>query len=185
MVASSASRALPLTASNPALSEASEAMEGEGELLPLRWIPWEVHVMGSWSSQSDVWSFGVTLWEIFTHCQSPPLANLADSQIEENLLHHYHANGFHLLPSIPTGCHKDVVTILNECWQRDPQERPRFSEICTVLKNISPTLKSLPFYSRHLHLYTNPYPSIDVNPLLSLPDPSNDHPAIFIHFNPR
>lgn len=88
----------------------------------------------------------MTLWEIFTHCQSEPLPNLDHDQIEENHLHHYHANGFHLLPSIPNaGCPKDIVAIMRECWQREPRDRPSFGDIHTLLKNVSPTLKSLPF----------------------------------------
>ncbi|TRY62645.1 hypothetical protein TCAL_11961 [Tigriopus californicus] len=150
-LASLPSRASTLTSSNPSLLHphpdlALSSDDSESELLPLRWIPWEVYVMRSWSSQSDVWSFGMTLWEIFTHCQSEPLPNLDQDQIEENHLHHYHANGFHLLPSVSNvGCPQDVVGIMRECWQREPRDRPTFGDIHTLLKNVSPTLKSLPF----------------------------------------
>ena len=90
-----------------------------------------------WSSRSDVWSFGVTLWEIFSYCQEPPLADLTDEQIVENLKHWFHSDGFHLTPSRPSmhQCTKEMFDLIKQCWSREPEERPLFVEIHQFLQN--------------------------------------------------
>lgn len=111
--------------------------ENDHDVLPLRWIPWEVYIMRLWSSRSDVWSFGVTLWEIFSYCQEPPLADLTDEQIVENLKHWFHSDGFHLTPSRPSmhQCTKEMFDLIKQCWSREPEERPLFVEIHQFLQN--------------------------------------------------
>jgi len=111
--------------------------DNDHDVLPLRWIPWEVYIMRLWSSRSDVWSFGVTLWEIFSYCQEPPLADLTDEQIVENLKHWFHSDGFHLTPSRPSmhQCTKEMFDLIKQCWSREPEERPLFVEIHQFLQN--------------------------------------------------
>ncbi|CAB4069815.1 DDR2 [Lepeophtheirus salmonis] len=92
--------------------------------------------MGAWSIKSDIWSFGVTLWEIFNNSHSTVFEDLNDEQVIENLNHWYHSDGFHLLPSNRSlTCSKEISDLMNECWSRDPDSRPKFSEIHTFLNN--------------------------------------------------
>ena len=90
-----------------------------------------------WSSRSDVWSFGVTLWEIFTYCQEGPLADLTDEQVVDNLKHWFHSDGFHLTPSRPSmhQCTKEMFDLIQQCWSREPEDRPVFLEIHQFLLN--------------------------------------------------
>lgn len=107
------------------------------DILPLRWIPWEIYVMRLWSTKSDVWSFGVTLWEIFTYCQDRPLGELTDNQVVDNLKHWFHSDGFHLTPTRPSmhQCTKEMFDLILQCWSREPEERPRFGDIYQFLQN--------------------------------------------------
>ena len=90
-----------------------------------------------WSSKSDVWSFGVTLWEIFTYCQEPPLAELTDEQVVDNLKHWFHSDGFQLYPTRPNmqQCTKEMFDLIKQCWSREPEDRPLFLEIHQFLQN--------------------------------------------------
>ena len=102
-----------------------------------------------WSSKSDVWSFGVTMWEIFTYCQEQPLADLNEDQVGDNLKHWFHSDGFGLTPRRPTlhQCSKEMFDLIKQCWSREPEERPLFMEIHQFLQN-----KCLGFSVDWIHL---------------------------------
>ena len=90
-----------------------------------------------WSTKSDVWAFGVTLWELFTFCSEKPLFDLTEDQVIENLKHWFHSDGFHLLPNRPpiSVCPKEMFDLIVQCWSREPEDRPRFAEIQQFLQN--------------------------------------------------
>ncbi|XP_029474022.1 discoidin domain-containing receptor 2 isoform X2 [Rhinatrema bivittatum] len=53
-------------------------------VLPIRWMSWESILLGKFTTASDVWAYGVTLWETFTFCQEQPYCQLSDEKIIEN-----------------------------------------------------------------------------------------------------
>lgn len=59
-------------------------------ILPIRWMAWECVLMGTFSSKSDIWSFAVTLWEIFNFCQNKPFENYSDEEIIRNFYKFFH-----------------------------------------------------------------------------------------------
>ncbi|KAG8321112.1 DNA damage responsive protein [Homalodisca vitripennis] len=107
-----------------------------GMALPVRWMAWESIYMGKYTTKSDVWSFGVTLWEILHLAQKRPYDTLTDSEVVENLEQLYQDTGaFSFLPRPPTPpTTKDVTDLLSECWRRTAAERPSFREIHLFLQ---------------------------------------------------
>jgi len=105
----------------------------EGEL-PIRWMAWESVLMGVYTSKSDVWSFGVTMWEILTFAREQPYEDLSDEKVIENISHTYE-NGslLHTLQQ-PYNCPRDVFDLLSECWHKNESERPNFREIHLFLQ---------------------------------------------------
>ncbi len=74
---------------------------------------------------------------MFTLCATRPLSQLSDQQVEENLTHHYHADGFHVAPPRPLRCPSEIHALMATCWNREPEERPNFREISKVLQELS------------------------------------------------
>ncbi|XP_059092782.1 discoidin domain-containing receptor 2-like isoform X2 [Tigriopus californicus] len=108
-----------------------------GCLLPIRWMAWESVLMGKFSTKSDVWSFGVTLWEILTFARSQPFETLTDEKVIGNLSHLYRNDRPNVILPVPRGCPKAVWELMRECWNKEDKERPSFREIHLFLQRMN------------------------------------------------
>lgn len=88
---------------------------------PLRWYAPESLTYYKFSPKSDVWSFGVTLWEVFSY-GSRPYQNMKGRDILTML-----ESGMRL--ECPCGCSPGVYSMMLQCWAFSPEERPSFSEL--------------------------------------------------------
>ncbi|CAF1648624.1 unnamed protein product, partial [Adineta ricciae] len=99
--------------------------------LPIRWMPPETISNNEFTSQSDIWAFGITLWEIMTNCLTLPYALLNDEQVYQRLklmgTNVMQSSGS-LQLSKPEFLSKELVDLMLECW-RPYGERPTFNEI--------------------------------------------------------
>ncbi|XP_071552608.1 discoidin domain-containing receptor 2-like [Panulirus ornatus] len=115
-------------------------------LLPIRWMAWESILQGRFSTKSDVWAFGVTLWEILTMARQQPYEELSDDGVLENVSHCYHGDGsgMMLLPQPPL-CPREMYDMMAACWRPNDRQRPPFWEILMFLqrKNLGYTLDYL------------------------------------------
>ncbi|KAG5272575.1 hypothetical protein AALO_G00167020 [Alosa alosa] len=91
-----------------------------GAKFPIKWTAPESLAYNKFSIKSDVWAFGVLLWEIATYGMSPyPGIDL--SQVYELLEKDYRMDR-------PEGCPEKVYELMRACWRWNPQERPSFAE---------------------------------------------------------
>uniref|UniRef100_A0A8D1DQZ1 Protein tyrosine kinase 7 (inactive) n=1 Tax=Sus scrofa TaxID=9823 RepID=A0A8D1DQZ1_PIG len=98
--------------------------------VPLRWMSPEAILEGDFSTKSDVWAFGVLMWEVFTHGEMPH-----DGQADDEVLADLQA-GKARLPQ-PEGCPSKLYRLMQRCWALSPKDRPSFSEIANALGDSS------------------------------------------------
>jgi len=94
---------------------------------------------GRFSTKSDVWSFGVTTWEVLTFAHETPLSSLSDEQVVDNCERWYHSDdqsssGPAAMLDRPSLCPREIYDLLRECWQRDEERRPTFHEVHMFLR---------------------------------------------------
>uniref|UniRef100_A0A673CGV5 Inactive tyrosine-protein kinase 7 n=1 Tax=Sphaeramia orbicularis TaxID=375764 RepID=A0A673CGV5_9TELE len=94
--------------------------------IPLRWLPSESVFEDDFSTKSDVWAFGVLMWEVFSHGEMP-YAKLSDDEVLEGL-----QNGKLKLP-VPDGCPSKIYKLMVRCWAPSLKERPSFTDVVHAL----------------------------------------------------
>lgn len=85
---------------------------------PRKWYAPESLEYGRFKPKSDVWSYGVTLWEIFT-LGLPPYPGISAGEILD-----YIKRGGRLPP--PEVCPQSIYNVMKDCWRYEPIERPTF-----------------------------------------------------------
>uniref|UniRef100_A0A8C6YAJ9 Tyrosine-protein kinase receptor n=1 Tax=Naja naja TaxID=35670 RepID=A0A8C6YAJ9_NAJNA len=108
---------------------------GGHTMLPIRWMPPESIMYRKFTTESDVWSLGVVLWEIFTYGKQP-WYQLSNNEVIECI-----TQGRVL--QRPRTCPKEVYDLMLGCWQREPHMRLNIKEIYSLLQNLA---KASPVY---------------------------------------
>uniref|UniRef100_A0A672MDQ2 receptor protein-tyrosine kinase n=1 Tax=Sinocyclocheilus grahami TaxID=75366 RepID=A0A672MDQ2_SINGR len=99
-----------------------------GGKIPIRWTAPEAITYRKFSSSSDVWSYGVVMWEVMSYGERP-YWNLTNRDVIKSVEEGYR------LP-VPMGCPGALHTLMLDCWQKNRNERPRFCQIITVLDKL-------------------------------------------------
>uniref|UniRef100_A0A3Q1GQL5 Discoidin domain-containing receptor 2 n=1 Tax=Acanthochromis polyacanthus TaxID=80966 RepID=A0A3Q1GQL5_9TELE len=107
-------------------------------VLPIRWMSWESILLGKFTTASDVWAFGVTLWEILNFCKEQPYSQLTDEQVIENTGEFFRDQKRQIYLPQPVLCPDSLYKIMLSCWRRNTKERPSFQEIQKALLEIQP-----------------------------------------------
>ncbi|XP_053318265.1 hepatocyte growth factor receptor isoform X2 [Spea bombifrons] len=127
-----------------------------GAKLPVKWMALESLQTQKFTTKSDVWSFGILLWELMTR-GAPPYPDVNSFDITIYLL-----QGRRLLQ--PEYCPDPLFEVMLKCWHPKPELRPTFSELVSRISSIFST-----FIGEHYVLvnttYVNikctaPYPSL-------------------------
>lgn len=104
-----------------------------GTVRPVRWAALETLQEGLCTSQSNVWSYGVVVWELMTLSKLPYY-----DQVDHNrgvLTHLMLQNRL----SQPDGCPDNIYTIMIECWKSRAEDRPSFDALLSSLHSKYPS----------------------------------------------
>lgn len=102
--------------------------------VPYAWNAPEVNQVGSYSSASDIWSFGVVVWEVFS-LGDLPFGTHRNEQIGKLL-----KDGQRL--EQPEDCPDDVYSLMKRCWEYKPANRPNIDDVLQTIKVIANSLES-------------------------------------------
>uniref|UniRef100_A0A1I7U1A5 receptor protein-tyrosine kinase n=1 Tax=Caenorhabditis tropicalis TaxID=1561998 RepID=A0A1I7U1A5_9PELO len=96
--------------------------------MPVRWMAPESLQNHTYTQKSDVWSFGICLYEIFSlgNLPYPNVINVVD-------VFDYIVQGH--INSQPEYCHEEMYELMKLCWQSSPEDRPPFSACVQYLKS--------------------------------------------------
>ncbi|CAH0757291.1 unnamed protein product [Diatraea saccharalis] len=112
--------------------------KGGKAMLPIKWMPPEAYIDGIFTIKTDVWSFGVLLWEVFS-LGVMPYTGCANREVMEMV-----SGGGRL--EKPYGCPQDIYRLMCECWNPTPSDRPAFAAMFDRLQRFlqDPEIVSAP-----------------------------------------
>ncbi|KAK6305691.1 hypothetical protein J4Q44_G00244710 [Coregonus suidteri] len=101
--------------------------------LPVKWMAPESIFDCVYTVQSDIWSYGILLWEVFSLGKSPYPNVVVDTRFYKMI-----KDGCHM--SQPDFAPPEIYTIMKMCWNMEPTARPNFSTIGQLIQRLLPDL---------------------------------------------
>ncbi|XP_015682335.2 ephrin type-B receptor 4 [Protobothrops mucrosquamatus] len=111
-----------------------------GGKIPIRWTAPEAIAFRKFTSASDVWSYGIVMWEVMSFGERP-YWDMSNQDVINAIEQDYR------LPP-PTDCPTSLHQLMLDCWQRDRNARPRFAQIVSSLDKLIRNPASLKIVSR-------------------------------------
>uniref|UniRef100_A0A8C2XHC0 Tyrosine-protein kinase n=1 Tax=Cyclopterus lumpus TaxID=8103 RepID=A0A8C2XHC0_CYCLU len=105
-----------------------EYTSSAGSKFPVRWSPPEVLLYCKFSSKSDIWAYGVLLWEVYTLGRLP-YERLNNTEIVDQV-----SRGLRLFR--PQLANEKVYSIMTSCWLEKADERPTFQELAMTVQDV-------------------------------------------------
>lgn len=131
--------------------------------LPLRWLSAEAVLEADYSTKSDVWAYGVFIWEVL-HLADMPHKNRSDEELLKGL------KAGDVALEFSEHCPSEMIDLVRKCTADCPKDRPSFTEICNSVAElvqiysqpqfqnpVSPSAASFPplsAYNAHEHFMT-------------------------------
>ncbi|KHN88405.1 Tyrosine-protein kinase Fer [Toxocara canis] len=110
--------------------------------MPIKWLAPETLRQGIFTTKTDVWSFGVLIWEIFSHCRTDPFPGETNTQAKDKIL-----SGKQPMQA-PTAAPVFIGNIMQQCFCQVPEDRVDFDGIFRQLApNEAPPLPSPMFFT--------------------------------------
>jgi len=106
---------------------------GDNNNRPIKWMPLESINQNRYSRASDVWSYGVFMWELMTKAQQP------FSEVDPFEIEDYLTGGYRLHQ--PLNCPDQLYSVLVSCWGSQPQERASVLQLHQTLQELQKQLQ--------------------------------------------
>uniref|UniRef100_A0A672LH10 receptor protein-tyrosine kinase n=1 Tax=Sinocyclocheilus grahami TaxID=75366 RepID=A0A672LH10_SINGR len=106
-----------------------------GGKIPIRWTAPEAIAYRKFTSASDVWSFGIVMWEVMAFGERP-YWDMSNHEVMKAI------NEAFRLPA-PMDCPSAVYQLMLQCWLQDRSKRPRFGDIVSILDKLLKSPDSL------------------------------------------
>ncbi|XP_072901686.1 ephrin type-A receptor 6 isoform X3 [Hemitrygon akajei] len=114
-----------------------------GGKIPIRWTAPEAIAYRKFSSASDVWSYGIVMWEVMSYGERP-YWEMSNQDVILSIEEGYR------LPS-PMGCPVTLHQLMLHCWQKERNHRPKFTEIVSFLDKVIRNPSSLHTLVEEVH----------------------------------
>ncbi|XP_045433713.1 ephrin type-A receptor 1 isoform X3 [Pipistrellus kuhlii] len=109
--------------------------ETQGGKIPIRWTAPEAIANRIFSTASDVWSFGIVMWEVLSFGDKP-YGELSNQEVMKSI-----EDGYRLPP--PVDCPAALYELMKNCWAYNPDHRPHFHQLKTQLERLLSTPHTL------------------------------------------
>ncbi|NWX87029.1 EPHA2 protein, partial [Nothoprocta pentlandii] len=100
----------------------------QGGKIPIRWTAPEAISYRKFTSASDVWSYGIVMWEVMSYGERP-YWDMSNHEVMKAI-----SEGFRL--PAPLACPSAIYQLMLQCWQQERARRPRFADVLGILDKL-------------------------------------------------
>eukprot|EP00063_Salmo_salar_P019710 XP_013994545.1 PREDICTED: ephrin type-A receptor 5 isoform X2 [Salmo salar] len=127
--------------------DAEAAYTTRGGKIPIRWTAPEAIAFRKFTSASDVWSYGIAMWEVMSYGERP-YWEMSNQDVIKAVEESYRLPG-------PMDCPVVLYHLMMACWQKDRNSRPKFEEIVCILDKLIRNPSSLKALVNSSHRVSN------------------------------
>ncbi|CAO2639637.1 Platelet-derived growth factor receptor alpha [Lemmus lemmus] len=121
--------------------------------LPVKWMAPESIFDNLYTTLSDVWSYGILLWEIFSLGGTPYPGMMVDSTFYNKI-----KSGYRMAK--PDHATSEVYEIMVQCWSSEPEKRPSFYHLSEIVENLLPGQYKKSYEKIHLDFLKSDHPAV-------------------------
>lgn len=121
--------------------------------LPVKWMAPESIFDNLYTTLSDVWSYGILLWEIFSLGGTPYPGMMVDSTFYNKI-----KSGYRMAK--PDHATSEVYEIMVKCWNSEPEKRPSFYHLSEMVENLLPGQYKKSYEKIHLDFLKSDHPAV-------------------------
>ncbi|XP_065594141.1 ephrin type-A receptor 2 isoform X2 [Cyrtonyx montezumae] len=136
-----------------------------GGKIPIRWTAPEAISYRKFTSASDVWSYGIVMWEVMSYGERP-YWELSNHEVMKAI-----SEGFRL--PAPLDCPLAMYQLMMQCWQQERARRPKFADIVSILDKLvcaPDSLKALVDFDPRISIHLPSTSGSDGVPFRSVPE---------------